>query len=320
MPYNSMVSREDLTNGGLIPVEVSDEILQHVAEDSVVMTYGRRAPDMNAKQRETPVLATLPTAYFVNGDTGLKQTTDISWEKVTLVAEELAVIVPVPEAVLDDANYDIFGQMRPLIQEAFGVAFDQAVLYGTNKPASWPTAIVPEAIARGNNVARGTGTDLYADIFGEGGTIAKVEEDGFLVNGNLAAVSMRAALRGLRSNGATGTPLLETNLQDRSRYSLDGEPIVFPRNGALDPTVTQMISGDWNQLVYAIRQDMTFKMLTEGVIQDNAGAIIYNLAQQDMVALRCVMRVAYQRPIITTRLNSGATRFPFAVLTPDLTP
>lgn len=244
------------------------------------MTLGRRAPDMTTRTRTQPVLASLPTAYFVNGDTGLKQTTDISWDGVQMVAEELAVIVPVPEAVLDDAQYDIFGQMRPLIQEAFGIAFDQAVLYGSNKPASWPTAIVPEAIARGNAVIAGANGDLYNDIMGVGGVIAQVEEDGFFVNGHVASLGVRAMMRGLRAGG-TGAPLLETNGQQRSTYALDGETLVFPRNGALDPATSLMISGDWTQLVWAVRQDLTYRVITEGVIQDNTGAIVLNLAQQD---------------------------------------
>ena len=40
--------------------------------------------------------------------------------------------------------------------------------------------------------------------------------------------------------------------------------------------------------VYAIRQDITVKLLTEGVIRDpNTKDIVYNLAQQDMIALLC---------------------------------
>ena len=50
-----------------------------------------------------PVVSALPTAYFVSGATGLKQTTEVNWADVTLTAEELAVIVPVPQSAFDDS-------------------------------------------------------------------------------------------------------------------------------------------------------------------------------------------------------------------------
>jgi hypothetical protein len=50
------------------------------------------------------VLSALPVAYWVNGDTGLKQTTDAAWAGLMLEAEEIATILPVPEAVVDDAE------------------------------------------------------------------------------------------------------------------------------------------------------------------------------------------------------------------------
>ena len=63
------------------------------------------------------------------------------------------------------------------------------------------------------------------------------------------------------------------------------------------------------------RQDITYKLLTEGVIQDPTDkSILYNLAQQDMVALRAVMRIAYQLPNPVNRLQSSEdARLPFAV-------
>ena len=73
-----------------------------------------------------------------------------------LVAEEIAAIVPIPENVVDDATFDVWAEIRPMLEEAVGRALDAAVFFGTNKPASWPTAIVPAAVAAGNVYARGT--------------------------------------------------------------------------------------------------------------------------------------------------------------------
>ncbi len=303
----------------LIPEDAASEIIQSVAESSMVMQLARRAPNMSRKQRRLPVLASLPTAYFVNGDTGLKQTTNVSWENVYLNAEELAVIVPIPEAVLDDNDYDIWGQIRPLLVEAMGVAFDAAVLHGTNKPDAWPNDIMTQITAASHTVDEDTAAypDLFDAILGRGtgdedSVFALVEQDGFMVNGSIAQPVMRSKLRGLRS--ADGVPIFMSDMKANASYSLDGEPLLFARNGALASTV-RMISGDWNQLIYAMRQDITYKIASEATIQNAGGGIEYNLFQQDMVALRAVMRVAWALPNPLNRVNqTDATRLPFAAL------
>ena len=137
MPYNSVISRTDAA--ALIPEDVSAEIISNLPQQSAVMRLARRLPNMSRAQRRLPVMSALATAYFVSGDTGLKQTSDVAWENKYIDAEELAVIVPIPEAVLDDTDYDIWGQVRPAVEEALGLAIDQAVLYGTNIPATWTT-------------------------------------------------------------------------------------------------------------------------------------------------------------------------------------
>ena len=135
-----------------------------------------------------------------------------------------------------------------------------------------------------------------------------------MVNGHIGAMGLRGRLRGLRD--ANGQPIFTRSMQDSNRYDLDGSPIYFPRNGALEGAGDLLISGDFTNLVYAIRQDLTFKVLTEAVIQDPAtGEIVYNLAQQDMVALRCVMRLGWQVPNPLNSVNGTESRFPFAVLT-----
>lgn len=309
--YDDIVTRAGAE--ALIPEDVATGIIQGATEGSAVMSLATRLPNMATNQRRMPVLNSLPTAYFVNGDTGLKQTTAVDWTNKFLNVEELAVIVPIPDAVLDDAAYDLYGQIQPLLVQAFGKAIDQAILYGTNAPASWPTGVVPDAVARGNVVALGTGADLYEDIMGQTGVIARVEEDGFMVNGHVSAITMRSRLRGLRD--ANGQPIFSATMQGATPYALDGEPMIFPQNGAIDPAQGLMISGDYRQLVYSIRQDLTIKTLDQAVIQDNTGAIIYNLAQQDMKAIRCVMRLAWQLPNPQNNVNAdNATRYPFAVL------
>lgn len=315
-----MITRSNAS--ALMREDVAREIIQGVTEQSAVMQLARRLPNMTTKQRRLPVLATLPTASFIDGDTGRKPVTSMEWDSKYLEAEELAVIVPIPEAVLDDADYPIWDEVRPRIEEAMATAFDAAVLFGTNAPTSWPDDLLTASIAAGNSVAAGTGDDIFEDILGPGGVISLVEQDGYLVTGHVAAREMRARLRGLRDT--TGQPIFMRsldggqNVQTGTRYELDGSPVYFPGNNAVDPTQALMFSGDWSKAVYALRQDITYKLLDQAVLQDADGEITYNLAQQDMVALRAVMRIAWQvaNPI-TVGNSNNATRFPFAVLTPE---
>ena len=91
----------------LIPEERSREILAAVPEQSIAMRLMRRLPDMSSKTRSIPVASSLPSAEFINGDMGLKPTTDMGWENVRLTAEEIAAIVVIPENVLDDSDFKI---------------------------------------------------------------------------------------------------------------------------------------------------------------------------------------------------------------------
>ena len=313
--YNNKIDRTGAE--ALIPEDAAREIIQGVPEYSAVMQLATKGQNMSRKQRRIPVLSTLPTAYFVNGDTGLKQTSQQAWANKYFEAEELAVIIPIPEAVLDDADYDIWSEVKPRIMEAMGIAFDQAVLFGVNAPSTWPKNVLQAATEAGNTIALGTNEDLYDDLLSENGAIALIEKDGFMATGHVATMGMRGKYRGLRDT--TGQPLFKTAMQDSSKYELDGAPIHFPRNGAMIENQALQFSGDFKQLVYCMRQDITYKILDQAVIQDNTGAIVYNLAQQDMVALRAVMRLAWQVPNPINRLNPNeGTRYPISVLTPTV--
>jgi hypothetical protein len=65
--------------------------------------------------------------------------------------------------------------------------------------------------------------------------------------------------------------------------------------------------------IVGMRQDISFKIFTEGVISNGSGDVILNLMQQDSVALRAVMRMGWATARPRTRVN-GSTRYPFVTL------
>ncbi len=298
----------------LIPLDISNEIIQNVPASSAALKMFRQLPNMSVKQKTLPIAASLPKAYFLNGDTAQKKTTNAEWSKLTLTAEEIAVIIPIPEAVLDDASYDIWGALKPQIVEAFGIAIDSAIFFGTDKPDTYPDAIVNAATAAGNVVTVGTGTDIADDIIGENGLMAKVEDSGFRVTGFFADGSMEAKFRSLRdkNNQLLYMPALTSEVPN----TLVGRNLIYDETGCVfDNTKALMIAGDFSKAVYSIRQDLTYKVLDQAIIQNTDGTIAYNLAQQDMVALRCVMRIGIQIANPVNRKNKKS-KYPFAILKP----
>lgn len=104
----NIVSRESAE--ALIHEQIMNTVFQDAPKSSILMQLGRKLPNMTSKQTRVPVLSMLPMAYWVGGDTGVKQTSRQQWENVYITAGELAVIVPIPEAVLADASFDIMAR------------------------------------------------------------------------------------------------------------------------------------------------------------------------------------------------------------------
>lgn len=302
----------------LIPEQVSNTIIQEATKSSLFLQMGSRLPNMTSKQLRIPVATGLASASFLSGDTADKPTTNLTWDKVFITAEEIAVMVPVPEAVLEDSSYDIWGEVRPRIAEAFGKAIDSAVFFGTGAPSTFPTGIVPAAIAAGNVVTfDGSTKNLYQAVMGENGVIAKVEEAGIAVNGYVGALPLRAKLRGCVD--ANKQPIFRVGYSNAAgvtatQYDLEGHPIHFLDNGAWESTNGELLlAGNFDYAKYAIRQDITYKISTEGTIKDSDGKVLLSALQNDCVILRAVMRMGWALPKPVNAV-SGRNYYPFAVL------
>lgn len=303
MAYNTGISRTDAE--ALIPEPVANEIIQGLPQASAALSTFRRVR-MSSKTTKMPVLSALPAAYWVTGDDGLKQTSELNWGNETLTAEELAVIVPIPEAVLDDADFDIWAEARPKLIEAFGRTIDLAALFGVNAPASWGDGISERAVTAGNTVLEGTGVDFADDL---AIAMGQVENDGYDVNVVYARRKVRGRLRRLRDQN--DAPIYQTFGQG-APDTLYGNDLAYVTNGAWVNNY-EAIVGDRNMAILGVRQDITFKIFTEGVISDGDGAVVLNLMQQDSVALRAVMRVAFAVATPATAENDNGD-FPFSLL------
>lgn len=298
----AQITRNDVD--ALIETQVASEIFEGVTTQSKALSMFKRLPNMTSDKTKLRVLDSLPIAYFVDetNNNGRKNITKMAWDKKYINAAELAVIVPIKENVLNDASIDIWAEVRPRVVEAFAKKIDNAIFNGVGKPADWREGLIPSIVTAGKEVDE-TGK-LYEDI---NKVMTEVEESGYNVTGLVGGVGLKGKFRMMTDT--TGQPLNTTEIGSLTRNYLD--------NGAWDKAKSTLIAGDFSQAVYAIRQDITYKVLTEAIIQDpNDGSILYNLAQDDMVALRVVMRLGWEIPNPVNALDETEARFPFASLKP----
>lgn len=309
--YGESISRAASGSDPLVPEPVSTQIIEDLPKQCAVLQRARKI-QMSAKTQRMPVLDVLPVAYFVGGDTGMKQTSSQKWKNVNLVAEEIATIVPIPESYLADADVPVWDEVKPRMTEAIGALIDSACLFGQGRPSTWNTSIYEGATAAGNTLAMGTGVDMAQDVTMIGEMLAR---DGYSVDGFVARPGLNWRLTGLRS-ADTNMPIYQANLQDgRPGGNLYGYPLSEVDNGSWDESEAQLIAGDWDDALVGLRQDISFKLFDQGVISDDTGKIVLNLMQQDSVAMRVTLRMAWATANPVNRLNPDSTsRYPFAIL------
>ena len=330
MAYNDRLTRATPGGSPLIPEEVSREIIEAAIQKSAALTY-LKSTRMRRAQQRMPVLSQFPTAFWLTGadlnarDVGMKQTTQMQWDNVYLNAEEIAVVVPAPKSLLEDLDYDFWTEVKPRVSEAIGIALDEAVFFGTNKPATWPAAIVPAAVSAGNQVIAATGApDFLQDL---NNALGMVEADGYDPDGIWARVQVRAWLRGLRAGDGTTAAAIPLFYPDAAPSgtmpggTVYGIRIMFSSAGlsgfATGAANYSLVVGDFSQAILGIRDDISMDVFDTGVITDNGTppVIQFNLMQQDMVALRVTARFAFAVPNpVNRQAPTAGTRYPFAVI------
>ena len=311
--FNELIGRSDVP----IPTEEVGELLKVMPEESVMLRRARRQP-MSSKTSKQPIMTSFPEAYWVDGDTGLKQTTKQTFSQPIMTAEELAVIAVVPDAVIDDSSLPIWETLRPYLIEAIGRKIDAAAVWGIDKPASWPLALVPGAVAAGVSIT-GNALATPADERRDAGQLVAelglkmARGAGANLSGLIAEAGTKWHLDGIRDRD-------NRPIYNGTEGALRGVPLDEMKNGAWQAasggTAVPLIGVDWSQVYIGVRQDITVKLLDQAVISDADGKVILNLAQQDSKGLRIVFRVGYQAVMpINHQQTNPALRFPAGIVT-----
>jgi HK97 family phage major capsid protein len=295
----AMITDSDIQ--ALITPEVRNEVIEDIIRQSAVLKHFSRLPNMTTSQRELKILDTLPVTYWVEGNTGFKKTTNLEWENKRIIAQELAVIVPVGINSVRDSAVDVWPTIRRTVVENMHEKIDEAIIMGKDKPPMFRASLVDSIINAGASLP--TTTNFYNDT---DVAMAKVEACGYIPNAIMGGVGLRSDLR--RVLDSTGQPIYASWLEGLEKIYVD--------NSSWDPAKAKYIVGDFKKCVYSIRQDIEFEIFTQGVVNDPAtGAVVYNLMQQDMIACRCTMRIGWEIPNPVNILQPNPIlRFPLAMI------
>jgi HK97 family phage major capsid protein len=283
------ISRAEVAT--LIQEEYSNTLLEKAEVASAVLTAFGSTP-LGTKITNAPVLATLPEAQWVGesatADEGKKPTSQATWANKQFVVEEVAVIVPIHEDVLEDATDDLVESITAAGGTALGKKLDQAVIFGTDKPVTWTSNdLLAAAIAAGNDfeidLTPGE-DDLLGAILQAAGAVADSGADPSVL---LSAAGLRWRLSNLRDG--EGGKILQSTASPTGLVADDvaGLRAAWVKNGAWEADEATAIVADRDRVKIGVRQDVTVKFLDQATV----GGI--NLAERDMVAFRFKARYAY---------------------------
>jgi HK97 family phage major capsid protein len=297
------ISRAEVAT--LIQEAYADVLLDGAREASTALSAFPTV-SMGTKLTHLPVLATLPEAGWVSESAtesgGVKPTSQATWQDRTLVAEEIAVILPIHENVIDDATTAILTELASLGGQAIGKKLDQAIFFGTDKPASWVSDdLLTAAVAASQDVNVVDGEANESDIVGAVNQVSELlAVSGYSPDTMVASLAMRYKVANLRD--ANGQPIFRDE-------SFAGFRTFFNRNGAWAPASAVALVADSSRIRIGVRQDIQVKLLDQATV----GSI--NLAERDMVAIRLKARFAYV--LGTGATPSGVDKTPVGVVLPS---
>ena len=263
---------------GEIPDKYNELILGDVMENSKVMQLGKYE-EMNDKENKFEYFAEGPGAYWVNEAEKIK-TSKPKWLQVTMVAKKLGVIIPVSNEYLNYKKANFFTEMQSKIAEAFYKKFDASVLL--NKEGNPFPQSLEQIVQDSGKVIQG---DLDYD------NILELEdlltEDDIEPNAFLSTRKNRSLLRGAGKLVGNTTEFLF----DRANNTLDGLPVADLK--ALEKG--ELFTGDFNHMFYGIPNNIKYKISEDAQLStlENGDGTPVNLFEQDLVALRATMDIAF---------------------------
>lgn len=258
---------------GLVPAELRTEIIKDVIEGSVMLQLAN-VKEMNQPTMQFPVELDKPGAYVVGE--GQKITVDkASWKTIEMTAKKIGVIVPATREALEDGIINIPQEVKASIANAFARKIDECTMFDSTQFYGSGKSIF--------ELAEGTALTATGNIFEDASNLmGLVEAEDLEPNGFVAPRTLKAAIRNDK------TAALNYVVEDKVNGEparMHGEAIVYSKH--FDKAKAQLLTGDFDKVYVGILDEIEYKVSDQGTVGD------INLFEQDMVAIRATMRVAF---------------------------
>lgn len=263
--------------GFLRPNEAAN-YFEETRKSSIVQSLARQVP-LGINGEEITVSTAKPTAGWVS-EGGQKPTTEGALGVKSMKPHKIAAITVVSAEVVraNPKNYiEIF---KADIAEAFGLAFDAAVLHGTNSPfgAGQNLSATTKAVELGTATQANGG--IYADL---NGALKLLVDDGKKLTGFAFDSVVEPTLNG--AVDLNGRPLFVDAPYD-SRALTAGRVLgrqAFLGDGVKGGT-TVGFAGNWNQIVWGAVGGISYDVSTQATV--TLGGDLVSLWEHNLVAIR----------------------------------
>lgn len=273
----------------LVPEYFASEIVRLAPNYGVVRKYARNFV-MPAPTVKIPTASTV-TAYRVAEKSAITSSMPAT-SQVTLTAKKLAVLVPMSNELLKDANVNTVDLLTSLSAEAFAKAEDTWGFNGVNSG---------EGIFLNSSVpahTMATDMDAYTDVTADDllSALSLLDESALSNAKWYMSFSVFNVIRGLKDDYGRYIVQEPAGGQPATLWNL---PIVFVRTMPKTSDSSQankpfIAVGDLNYMIFGDMRQYEISISKDASIVDTDGSTTINLFQQDMSAVRVIERVDIQ--------------------------
>lgn len=264
---------------GFLRPEIAAPYFNQAQKVSSVQQLARRV-DLGINGESVPVVTTKPTAAWVD-EGGQKPATEGALSLKTISPKKIAAISVVSAEVVRANPGNYMNILRDDIAEAFAIAFDNAVLHGTNSPFAADIDDTTKTQALGTTAAGSGG--VYADVV-KG--LSKLVNDGKKLTGfAFDRVAEPVLLGAVDGNGrplfseGPGTDPASPITPGRviGRPSFIGDQVGKPADDIVG------YGGDWSQVVWGAVGGISYRVSTEAAV--TIGGTLTSLFEHNLVAI-----------------------------------